>query len=160
MAVNMAANKAELDRINSRARGEIHRDTRLEWAGEWSARISAMLESPCKKEVPGRLWRLRYFDTQGDYLVCTLVQNIKPMPGTPTGASPKIMVFLTRPYTRATVGGAATFQLQLFGEYSVDEVVAFLALDLLSPDDAQWRDETKYSDFLIVRDVIAAHRRD
>lgn len=137
-------------------------DTRRKWAQTWAGRIAAMLEAPCKKEVPGRLWRMRYF-ADGDYLVCTLVQNIKTMPGTPTGSAPKVVVFLTRPYVRANANGGSTFTMSLFGEYSVDEIVAFLRLDTLNPDAGdEWKDETKYSNFIIVRDVLAEHgvRRD
>lgn len=131
---------------------------RREWAATWAARIAAMLEAPAKKNAPGRLWRLRYFQDD-DYLVATLVQNIAPPPAAPGQMAPKIVTFLTRPYHRATANGGSTFSQQLFGEYSCDDIVAFLRLDLLDPDSAQWRDETKYSEIVVVRDVLAAHAR-
>lgn len=132
--------------------------TRREWAATWSARIAAMLEAPAKKNAPGRLWRLRYFQDD-DYLVATLVQNIAPPPTAPGQMAPKIVTYLTRPYHRANANGGSTFAQQLFGEYSCDDIVAFLRLDLLDPDSAEWRDETRYSDILVVRDVLAAHTR-
>ncbi len=153
----MASNRATLDRINRAARGDTgpDQDTRREWAGIWSARISAMLEAPAKKNAPGRIWRLRYFQDD-DYLVATLVQNITPPPGVPGQQAPRVVSFLTRPYVRANMAGSSTVSQQLFGEFSCDDIVAFLRLDLLDPDakGSEWRDETKYSDILIVSDVI------
>lgn len=153
----MASNQATLDRINRKARGDYgpDHDTRREWAGIWSARIAAMLEAPAKKNAPGRVWRLRYFQDD-DFLVATLVQNITPPPGMGGQQSPSVMSFLTRPYNRANLSGSSTVSQQLFGQYSCDDIVAFLRLDLLDPDakGSEWRDETKYSDILIVSDVI------
>ena len=150
-----AANKATLDRINRVARGETGPDTetRSLWAATWSARIAAMLEAPVKKNAPGRLWRLRFFQDD-DYLVVTLVQNITPPPGVPGQQAPKVVTFLTRPYHRSNAAGSTVSQ-QLFGEYSCDDIVAFLRLDRVDPDSgAAWRDETKYSDIIVVKDVI------
>ena len=156
----MAANKATLDRINHTAnraaRGETVPDLELRslWAATWSARIAAMLEAPVKKNAPGRLWRLRFFQDD-DYLVVTLVQNITPPPGVPGQQAPKVVTFLTRPYHRANATGGSTVSQQLFGEYSCDDIVAFLRLDRVDPDSgAAWRDETKYSDIIVVKDVI------
>ncbi len=133
---------------------------RREWAQTWSARIAAMLEAPAKKEVPGRIWRLRYFQDD-DFLVATLVQNLAPMPAQPGMQQAKVVTFLTRPYTRSNASGGSTVSQSLIGEYSTDDIVAFLRLDILDPEDASavWRDETKYRSILVVRDVIAQHGR-
>jgi hypothetical protein len=155
-----AVKETELERINRIARRETGPDitTRREWASTWSARLAAMLEKPAGDKVPGRIWRLRYFQDD-DFLVCTLVQNIRPVGVAPGQQVPKVMVFLTRPYHRANAAGGSTSTLSLFGEYSTDEIVAFLRLDILDPEDAgaEWRDETRYSDFIIVRDVLKQH---
>lgn len=126
--------------------------TRVLWAAEHSARIADMLDSKAKKNTPGRIWRMRFFQDD-DYLVATLVQNINP-PTAPGQQAPKVITYISRGYHRTNGGGGSVVQQALFGEYSTDEIVAFLRLDLVDPDTADWRDETKYSDVIVVRDVI------
>lgn len=132
-------------------------ETRLDWAATHSARIAAMLEAPTVKEVPGRIWRTRLF-ADGDYLVATLVQNIAPMPAQPGQMHPKVVCYVNRPYSRAS-GGGSVVQQALFGEYSTDEIVAFLRLDTVDPDTLTWTDETKYSNIVVVSDVIGNLRK-
>ena len=131
-------------------------------AATWSARIAAMLESPVKREAPGRIWRLRYFQDD-DYLVATLVQNNSAAAPAPGQQQAKVVTFLTRPYTRSNATGGSTVSQQLFGDFSCDDIVAFLRLDLVDPDSGvSWRDETKYHDIIVVKDVIGnlRHGRD
>lgn len=133
-------------------------DTRRDWAATHSIRIAAMLEAPAKKEVPGRVWRARLF-MDGDYVVVTLVQNIKTAAPVPGQMTPAVSTFVVRGYHRAGANGAAVTQQNLFGSYSTDEIVAFLRLDLVDPDSVTWKDETHYSDIIVVGDVIAKHGR-
>lgn len=135
--------------------------TRRDWAGVWGMKVSALLDSPpARKHTAQRLWRMRLWDAEGDYLIVTLMQSLVPPAGVPSDQAVKVAIFLTRPYTRATLSGGSVVQMQLAGQYSVDEIVAFLRLDLVDPDGgAEWRDETKYSDLVVVSDIIAKHAR-
>lgn len=158
----MATNKAELERINRVARGDIipTQMTRRDWAATWSARISAMLDAPAKKNATSRLFRLRFFQ-DGHYLVATLVQQLVAPHGVPSDQAVKVSVVLVRPYSAIGMSGGAVASLQLAGQYSVDEIVAFMRLDLLDPDAGdEFRDETRYSEIITVSRLIAKHAQD
>lgn len=130
---------------------------RLEWAKQHALTLLGLLDSPAKsKHTPGRLWRTRFFQ-EDDFTVVTLTQSLIPPPGVPSDQAVKIQVYVTRPYTRVGLSGGAVMQMQLAGQYSVDELVAFLRLDTLDPATVEWRDETRYSEIAVVRDVLQAH---
>lgn len=130
--------------------------TRRDWAATWSARLSAMLDAPAKKNTVGRVFRMRFYQ-DGDYLVATLVQPLIAPQGVPSDQAVKIMLFLTLPYTRANLGGSSVVSMQLSGQYSVDEIVAFMRLDVLDPDSASWKDETRYSEIITVSNILQQH---
>jgi hypothetical protein len=131
--------------------------TRLEWAATWSARLSAMFDKPAKKTTSQRLWRMRFFQ-DGDYLVCTLVQTLVPPPGVSSDQAIWVSAWLTRPYHKASMAGGSVVQFALAGQYSMDEIVAWLRLDTLDPESgAEWRDETKYSDIVTVGSLLTKH---
>lgn len=130
--------------------------TRREWAVANSATLAALLETEVKSEVPQRLWRLRYIQ-DGDYLVATLAQNLNVQ--APPGAQvPKVTVYVVRPYDKTIIGGSVVTQ-NLFGDYSTDEIVAFLRLDLVDPDSVQWHDETHYSRLIRAGTIASLMKR-
>lgn len=131
---------------------------RLDWAHEWSARISATLDTPAKKNATQRLFRMRYY-TDDDYCVVTMVQYLVPPAGVPSDQAVKVALILIRPYTKASLSGASVMQMQLSGQFSTDEIVAFLRLDMVDPSAAEFVDETKYGNILVVGDIIKQHAR-
>lgn len=124
--------------------------TRTEWAAEWARRLALMLAESPAVDVPGRIWRLRCFQDDS-YTVYTIVEPRGHTYARPGEAAPRLKVFVSQGYQRATSG-----ERQLFGEYSCDEVVAYLCLDRLNPDAAAWVDETKYTPIVATRDMVNA----
>lgn len=132
---------------------------RLEWAHDWAARISATLDTPAKnKTTAQRLWRMRYFQDD-DYLVVTMLQQMTAPPGVPSDQAIKVALILIRPYHKSNLSGGSVMQMQLAGQYSVDEIVSFLRLDTVDPTSAEFVDETKYGNILVVGDMIRQHVR-
>lgn len=142
------ATKEQLENIGKKTTavkrpGALSLATRASWASVWSARLTQMLETPPKHGAPGRIWRMRYFQDE-NYIVATLLQTLQP-PATlgQQAASPKVKVFVSRGYHFSP--SAAVMELN--GQYSSDEIVAFLRLDLVQPDGVEaphWQDETRY----------------
>ena len=120
--------------------------------------IAELLERPTVKEVPQRIYRARLWmelgpgdiitDADVQYLVVTLVQNLN-VPSAPNQPMPKLQCFVTRAFTES-VGPASVARLDLFGQYSVDEIVAFLRLDTVTREEVEWVDDTKYSTIVVV----------
>lgn len=112
------------------------RETRQEWAETNAEQIATLLRSPSLTDARSRLWRLRYWQ-DGDYLIATMMQNLE---------SHAVSIYLIRPYHHVVglVGatGRSTVQLDLSGQYSAHEIVAFLRLDLCEPADVVWHYET------------------
>lgn len=112
------------------------RDTRQAWAEANAETITQLLRSPSLTDAAQRLWRLRYWQ-DGDYLHATMVQKFDKSSGTHT-----VSLYVVRPYHHVIglVGmtGRSTVQLDLAGQYSAHEIVAFLRLDLIDPDDVTW----------------------
>lgn len=123
--------------------------TRLNWAGIWSARIAALLDAPVVRGALGRIFRMRFF-MDDDYVVATMLQAVKA-----GQADAKLTTYIVRPFYRTLGNNSSAVMQQLVGDYSVDEVVAFIRLDLVNPDSAEWRDETKYMDIEIpTKDMV------
>lgn len=116
--------------------------TRRVWAESWSVRIANLLNAPMKHGALSRIFRLRFFQDD-DYIVASILQTFGPPRSLGAEITSKLAVFVVRPYYRAMGDSSAVIQ-HVHGDYSTDEVVAFLRLDLVNPDAADWRDETKY----------------
>lgn len=128
--------------------------TRRAWLDVHSARIAALLDSEPLATVPGRLWRMRYWQ-DGELVVATLVQPTADAMTARADNNVKISAYIVRGYHHHPNHAAA---LQLTGRYSVDELVAFLRLDLVDPSDPDvvWTEETDYArDILVVRGLVA-----
>lgn len=108
-----------------------------------------MLESKPKHDTAQRIFRARLWTDEG-FVIVTMVQNISVMPQ-PNQPDVKLHVYVTRPYTAID----KTAQMVLMGQYAVDEIVAFLALDTRSVDEVQWTDDTKYSPIVVVESALA-----
>lgn len=113
--------------------------------------LADLLSSHPKKETPQRIFRTRFWES-GNYTVVTLVQNVNYTPP-PNQPDIKIQLFVTRPYT-ANQQGVSVAAMSLLGQYSVDEIVAFLGLDKIDPETLEWVDETKYSPLVVVGDIL------
>lgn len=120
---------------------------RLENVRQHGIDLDAILHIAPLRETPQRVIRTRYF-ADGAYTVVTLVQylsetgHIKP--------DFRLKVYVSRPYTHSPMATTTTFE----GQYSIDEVIAYLALDKVSPETLQWKDETRYSPLVVVGDVL------
>lgn len=116
--------------------------------------LEDILSKYAPPEAQQRIYRARFIDGEGDYIVVTLLQNLPnfvPVQGQP---DVKLHIYVDRPYTRAIQGGMPVVQMMLVGQYSLDEIVAFLALDRISPQSLEWVDETKYSNLVVVGDIL------
>lgn len=114
--------------------------------------LRALLEAKLVSEVPQRIFRARIWRGE-EYLVVTLTQNHN-MQAPPGAMIPKVQCFVTRSYEHAQATGASVAQLALYGQYAVDEIVAFLRLDTLDPSEVEWQDETHYSKIIIAGDIL------
>lgn len=126
---------------------------RLHNADRHRERLQDILTKSAPPEANQRIYRARTI-VDDDYVVFTILQNLPnftPQPGQP---DVKLHVFVDRPYTRATLSQGPVVTIMLVGQYSLDEIVAFLALDRISPDSLEWVDETKYSNLVVVGDIL------
>jgi hypothetical protein len=115
------------------------------------ARLQDILTIAPPKEASQRIYRTRAI-IDNDYVVITLLQNL-PNHVNPAGSPDiKIHIFVDRPYTATNAAPVA--QMTLVGQYSLDEIVAFLALDKVDPTSLEWIDETKYSHLVVVGDIL------
>lgn len=140
-------------------------DTRRANACAHAIRLAELLERPTVTEVPQRIYRAKLWvewrpsdvisEAEHDYLVISLVQNLN-VPTAPNQQMPKVQVLVVRPFTQG-LGQASVSRLDLYGHYSVDEIVAFLTLDKLDPDELEWIDDTKYSNIVVVGKMINQH---
>lgn len=134
---------------------------RQQWTAEHVKQLTALLDSKLPKETPQRIFRLRLFRPD-ELVVVTLVQTINPTGMGGAGSPvPTISVSLIRGYAREAGqdAGAHIRRLDLYGQYATDEIVAFLRLDAVDPAETHWNDETRYSNIVVVGDIIKHARR-
>jgi hypothetical protein len=129
-----------------------HED-RLNNVVEHVAMLTEILSRQAPPEAQQRIYRARAI-IDDDFIVVTLLQNLPSF--VPTAGQPdvKIMLFVDRPYTTTATGGTPIMMMSLVGQYSLDEIVAFLALDKVEPASLTWKDETKYSSLVVVGDIL------
>jgi hypothetical protein len=126
---------------------------RLDNAKEHAARLGRLLgKFENQFGTKQRIYRMRAI-IENEYIVVTLLQNV---PGVDAGTAREglVRVFVNRPYTLAAFGDAPPVTRTFTGQYAIDELVAFLALDKLEPDDVEWVDETRRTDLVVVSDII------
>lgn len=127
---------------------------RQENAREHANMLAELLARPAVKGMAQRIFRARVWfemipadiitEAHHDYLVMTLVQS--PL-------ASRLKIFVTRPFTQAIGPAPSAAQMELSGAYSVDEIVAFLTLDRVPPEQVEWRDETG-SDIVPAADIL------
>lgn len=124
-------------------------EQRLENVAEHVSVLEELLSRSAPPEAQQRIYRTRAI-IAGDFVVVTLLQTLPtsvPAPGQP---DIKLQVFVDRPFM--TEGTREP--LRLVGQYSLDEIVAYLALDKVEPSSLTWKDETKYSSLVVVGDIL------
>ena len=133
---------------------DVARTARLEerqaHAKEHAARLAAMFDAPTIKEVSVREWRAHYW-VAGELQSALISQAFNQQPDL-QGRILKLQIQVTCHHQTYPHN---VKQLALFGDYDVMDLVAFMGLDTLAPDEITWRDVTRYRTILTVQEVVA-----
>jgi hypothetical protein len=108
-------------------------------------RLRDLLGKSPKEGATQRIYRSRGI-MNGEYTVITLVQYLPGFQSANGSSDVKVRLYINRAYLAV--------QTALIGQYSTDEIVAFLGLDRVPADSLMWADETHYNSLIEVHDTL------